>query len=132
MSEKRTSELDKYLPPKSKSQLRRLKVQMQTEWPQAPERLRPLLDWFTETTSILPRTTADKKYQVKAASGFYEEFGSDIKLADKAYRVLRKSRYIVSSLDSLRKTARGLNIREVDYDSEEHRRKYLEGWTFDE
>ena len=116
------SELDAHFGPK---ELATVAETTPTSWPQAPERLRPLLDWFTETTSILPRTTSDKRYQVKAASGFYEEFGSDVKLADKAYRLLRKSRYIVSSLDSLRKTARGLKIVNVDPDSVEERRKYL-------
>ena len=121
-----TSQLGSYFGPKRAPT--GATVAQPTACPWAPEHLRPLLDWFTETTSILPRTTADKRYQVKAASGFYEEFGSDTKLADKAYRVLRKNRYIVSSLDSLRKTARGLKVLDKEETDEERRDKYTRGW----
>ena len=121
-----TSELDAYFDVPKPPATEASNTVTRTSWHKAPEHLRPLLDWFTETTNILPRTTSDKRYQVKAASGFYEEFGSDTALADKAYRVLRKSRYTVSSLDSLRKTARGLKIVQIDPDSEKVRRKYNE------
>ena len=117
------SELDKWF---GKKEYVMVQDVAPTAWPTAPVQLRSLLDWFTEATDILPKTTTDKRYQVKAASGFYEEFGSDTELADKAYRLLRKNRYIVSSLDSLRKTARGLKIVQIDPDSVEERRKYLE------
>lgn len=123
-------ELDTYFGPKWHRDT--ATVVAQTAWPQAPERLRPLLDWFTGATDILPRTTSDKRYQVKAASGFYEEFGSNVKLAQEAYQVLREARYIVSSLDSLRNTARGLNIIDIDPDSEKAIQQYKKGWTFDE
>lgn len=119
---KEPSQLDSYFGvPKPKSAT----MAQPTACPWAPEHLRPLMDWLMKTTKIRCATKSDKGYQVKAASGFYEEFGSDTKLADKAYRVLRERRYIVSSLDSLRKTARGLKIVQIDPDSEETRRKYL-------
>jgi len=98
-----------------------------TNWPDAPEHLRELLDVFTDSTDIAPRTKMDRRYQVKEAEGFYGEHGNDIELLKSSISKMKSINYNISSIGSLRKTARGLKVKKKE-ETHEERQKYLKGW----
>ena len=95
-----------------------------TDWPDAPEYLRTYLDALTAATGILPSVKQDRKYQIKEAEGWHGEFPGDVDLLKSAISRMKSINYNISSIGSLRKTARGMKVRRRE-DTHEDRQKYL-------
>jgi len=96
---------------------------VRTNWPKAPEHIRPLLDTWQEITGLNFRR--DRKYQIKCAHSWYNEFGGDPQLVRDAFRKHKEVGYNYKSLDSIRYAARTIRGKKIDTDSREERDKYL-------
>ncbi len=124
------SELNKWIPREGTDDNRSPKPVSRTNWGDAPEHLRPLLDTWETATGL--KFLKDRKYQIKCAHEWYNEFGGDTELVKDAYYRLRDSGYNYKSLSSIHSTARTIRGKQRDPDSVDERRKYLKGWYDDD
>ena len=66
-------------------------IMTKTNWPHAPERLRPILDKWTELVGFHPEAGVVKRLWTKGASDWYEAFGLSLGLFEKSFRKLMAS-----------------------------------------
>jgi hypothetical protein len=102
-----------------------------TNWPHAPEHLRPILDEYESLTGFHPQGGAVKRLWIKGAQEWYDEFGLNLGLMGKAFRKLMRScdmNPVVirpSHPGALIKTALGEQIRPDKTDQERWLRENL-------
>jgi len=67
------------------------KQPVRTNWPHAPEHLRPILDKWEELVGFHPDAGVVRRLWTKGANDWYEAFGLSLRLFEKSFRKLMKS-----------------------------------------
>ena len=137
------SELDKYFTrPDSIPFIQMSNNPYGTNFPQAEERIRDILDAFADCVEFIPDDKFRRKQWLSGARDFADAHGEDGALLKRAWDLYmdipwdQRQRVIISTPRSLISFAQKVKDNKAerklrDYDSEENRRRYVEGWLDD-
>jgi hypothetical protein len=99
-----------------------------TNWGNAPEHLRPLLDKWEAVHA--PSHKSKRKSLIASAHRYYEEVGGDVRLMELTYEYMRSKGLFRKNLGSLITIA--LEFKENPQPgSAEYEEEFFDGWNFD-
>ncbi len=137
------SELDKYFVRPDNIPYIRMSNPCRTNFPNAEECIRDILDAFADCVEYIPEDKFRRKQWLSGARDFVGAHGEDGALLKRAYELYmdipwdQRQRVIITSPRSLISFAQKVKDNKAecklrDYDSEENRRRYAESWLGEE
>jgi len=100
-----------------------------TQWPDAPERLRPTLDAWCTYTGFKPQAKKHQERYLAGASDWVAQYGEDAtELLTKTMSWLDKHNYRPATPKGCILAAEKFVNRDVEEDTEESRKRYMESY----